>query len=274
MEIFWTGVLENIVANILFWVVGGLLLWVAIMTGRRRALRRFFGIKKTDEYVIYLSSYAIEKHSVKDRNGVVRGHEGIAIPEYEFQTIPVLSSILSTAGKSIVPDLFRGLIDHLWIQSLPAIRFEPSPKALNDSPVSSLISVGGPKFNAVTDYYLRTRGGFFFNQYKDESLQRWRIVINCGNRKGEYIGADFPKTKVDVGYIQRIVDSETRATVILLAGLGVNGTRAAAQYLAANWHGLYRRYGNKDFGVAIKCPDVNMDPEGYRQYTVLTNLPS
>lgn len=274
METFCTGVLENIVANILFWVVGGLGLWLIILTGRRRALRNFFGFKQTDKYVIYLSSYTIERHTVKDRNGVLRGHEGIAIPEYEFQTIPILSSVISNAGKLIVPDLFKGLIDKFWIQSLPVIRFEPSPKVLNDPPASSLISVGGPKFNAVTDYYLRTRGGVFFTQYKDENLQRWRIVINSGNRKGEIIGADFQKTEVDIGYIQRFVDSETNATVILLAGLGVNGTRAAANYLATNWLRLHRRYGIKDFGVAIKCPDFNKDPEGYQQITVLTCLPT
>ena len=271
METFLTGVFANIIANILFWVVGGL--GLIILAGRRHALKNFFGLSKSDEYTIYLSSYTIEKHTVKDRNGVSRGHEGIAIPEYEFQTIPILSSVISNASKSIIPDLFRGLIDLFWIRSLPMIRFVPSPKLLNDTPTSSLLSVGGPKFNAVTDYYLRTRGGVFFTQYKDEQLKRYRIVINSGNRKGEIIGADFQKSEFDIGYIQRFVDSETNATVILLAGLGVNGTRAAANYLATNWLKLHRRYGIKDFGVAIKCPDFHKDPEGYRHFTVLTCLP-
>ncbi len=273
METFFKGVIENLVASIIFWVVGGLIFWFYLFFRKKIALRKFFGIK-TDNYTIYLSSYQIDKNTVKDRNGITRGHEGKAIPEYEFQTIPNLSSIFLKSTRLLSPDIFKGLIDGIWTRSLPEIRFELSPLKVNEAPTHSLISVGGPKFNAVTNYYLETRNGrFFFNQYKDMELKRWRILIKNGNRQDEIIGKDFLKEDVDIGYIQRIVDPETNATVILIAGLGVNGTRAAANYIASNWLKLYHRYGLNDFGIALKCPDFHKDPEGYRNVTVLTQLP-
>lgn len=273
MDSFWSGVASNVLANLLFWGGGGALVWLGILVGRRRKLARFFGLRNGTSYTVYLSGYLIEKYAVKDRDGVPRGHQGLAIPEYEFQSIPVLNRVLSVANSPIVPDLFRGLIDGLWLLSLPTVQYVPSPQTFTDTPISSVLCIGGPKFNAVTEYFLRTRGALFFTQFKDPDSKRWRIVVNTGSRKDEVIGADLPKTEVDVGYVQRLVDTESGAVVFLLAGLGVNGTRAAAHYLEANWLKLYARFGNRDFGVVFKCPDVRVDLDGYLKITELLTLP-
>lgn len=271
MENFWLGVTGNIIANLVFWLVGGLIVWLLLQVGRRRAMFRFFGMKNLGEYVIYLSSYYIEKGTIKDRNGVPRGHEGRAIPEYEFQSIPTLNSILSPASIRNVPDILRGLIDSVWTRSLPTIRFELSPNKIQNPPSSSALCVGGPKFNAVTQYYLDTNRGFF-RHYKDDKIGRWRIEINQGINVHKIIGGDFAKDEVDVGYIQRFTDIETGATIILLAGLGVNGTRAAACYLAKNWRYLDKKFAKKDFAIAFRCPDIKRDPMGYERIAILETL--
>jgi len=271
MSDFWLGVASNVVANAVFWFVGGAIVCSLLQIGHRRAMRRFFGMRAPHEYVIYMSSYQIEKGTIKDRNGVARGHEGRAIPEYEFQTIPTLNSILSASSIRNVPDIFRGLVDSFWTQSMPPIRFEPSPNVIQNPPPSSILCVGGPKFNAVAQYYLDTHRGFF-NHYKDDSIGRWRIAINHGSKTNNLIGANLAKEEVDVGYIQRFTDTETDATIILLAGLGVNGTRAAACHLAKNWRHLYREFGTKNFAIAFRCPDVKQDPLGYERISILEKL--
>ena len=135
-----------------------------------------------------------------------------------------------------------------------------------------MVCVGGPKFNTATAYFMKTENPFLCH-YKDDSAGRWRVAINRGQRKGEIIGGDLCKDAVDIGYVQRVRNSQTRTVIIIAAGLGVNGTRAAVHYLVEHWKELLRHYGDSDFAVVFQCPDVSKDKDGYKSTIKLLELP-
>ena len=266
MSDFFLNVFINIVSNLIFWLAGGLMVGI-LLSRKRRRLHHFFGISKARSLVVYLASLVIEPDTVKDRFGVIRGHSGIAIPSYEFQAIPKISSLFSSTPLDLVPELFSGLVDALWLAKQPPLEFLPSPQKENDLIFTNAICVGGSKFNSATDYYLRT-GKAYFSLSKDAG--KWEIRVRRGSRTGELI---YEPRSWDIGFVQKIYDVDHQSTVFITAGLGVNATRAAVIYLADKWEELYDQYGDSEFGIAFRCPDFSVDQEGYKRLEILMRLP-
>jgi hypothetical protein len=78
----------------------------------------------------------------------------------------------------------------------------------------------------------------------------------------------------NLGVAQRYTfDDNGRQTVILLAGIGTNGTLAAVQWFISNWERLPRMVGERDFGVCLQCPKRIKDPDGYLKYTLRRHNP-
>jgi hypothetical protein len=75
----------------------------------------------------------------------------------------------------------------------------------------------------------------------------------------------------DIGMLQRL-RREDGFPVYVAAGLGINGTRGALQYLFANWRDLAKEYGNHDFAVALGFPGFRQDPFGSQRPTKLLAL--
>lgn len=266
MNVFARDLLVNILANIIFWVVGGFLFGF-LLSLRRRKLIRFFGVVKNRPIIVYLSSLPVEGGSIVDKYGIPSRYDGIAVHASEFQIIPQITSLFVSNMFQEIPDLFAGLVDNVWLLKKPVIEFMLSPKTQNEIVRSGSICVGGPNFNLVTEYYLKTGNPFI-------SLSReydaWMAKVARGSRAGEVLSVP---DNWDVGVVLKIIDVEKLSAIFIVGGTGSNGTRAAVEYLVINWESLYRSYKLGEFGIAIRCRNRMTDPEGYRQSEVLIMLP-
>lgn len=266
MSAFASSMITNILANVVFWTIGGAIVWI-VLSRQRRRLHRFFGIRKNSPIIVYLSSLIIEPNTLKNRAGIASDYHGLAIVDYEFQVIPALTSLF-TSTRLNIPDLFSGLIDSLWLVKRPIVSFRPSPVTMDELQFADLVCVGSPKFNIATDYYLRTGKPYFILKEVDGV---WMVEVSRGKRTGEIATAT---SEWDVGILLKLRDSERGTTIFVAAGGDVNATRAAVEYLARDWSRLLQRYGDEEFGVRLRCPAFDRDPQGYKSLEVTMELPS
>lgn len=263
---FFYDFLTNVLANVAFWLVGGVIIGIALGVKRRR-MHRFFGITQHKPLIVYLSSLFIERNSIKGRDNLPSEYQGIVIVDYEFQVISRITTLFNSSFIDRTPDMFSGLIDSLWLTKRPIVEFSPCPINKSDLRFQNIICVGGPQFNTASEYYLRTAKPYFTFERANNT---WRVKISRGSRTDEYIKID---SNHDIGLLQRIKDIEHNTIVFIAAGVDINGTRAAIEYLYHHWDRLIREYEDDEFGVCLRCPLFEVDQEGYAHYDVLLKLP-
>lgn len=266
MDAFLSDIFTNILANIIFWVLGGVIIGI-LLGRRRRKLFRFFGIAKNRPITVYLTSLPIARGSVIDSYGVPSRYQGLALHGSEFQVIPQITSLFMSNLFQNIPDIFSGLVDNLWLLRKPVIDILLSPKKQEEIRRSSSICVGGPKFNLTTEYYLRT-GNPFIIMVRDQDA--WIVKVARGSRSDEVLSAP---DHWDIGVVLKLIDLEQSSTIFIVGGTGSNGTRAAVEYLVLNWEILYRSYKQAEFGIGLRCPNREIDPEGYKRPEILIKLP-
>lgn len=262
-------ILINIAANFIFWLGGGSIVWF-LLSRKRRRLHRFFGIRKRNPLVVYLSSLIIEPNTIKSREGVVSSYTGLAISDYEFQVIPQLTTLFTSTRLVDIPDMFSGFIDSLWLVQRPVVDFRLSPPTIDDLQFTDLISVGGTKFNVVTRYYLKTGAPLYV---LNETEDKWIIDVKRGKQAQAQTKTEFSKYEVDVGVLLKMRDIENKTTAFIVEGGGVNATRATVEYLVHNWDKLLQRYSDREFGIVLKCPLFEDDKEGYKNWEVIKESP-
>lgn len=268
---FLVDVGANIVADLII-VFGAVLLGWLLISRRRHKLHNFFGITSSQPLLVYLSSLPVEPNTIKDRHGNVTRHQGTVISNYEFQTIPRLTSLLLSSPLDNVPEFLSRIMGNLSLERKPTIQFVPSPFDDDSIKFQNMLCIGGTLFNAVTDYYLRT-GQPYLNLIRDpDNRSRWALSVVRGGQTGELIRP--PNETEGLGMIQKLVDSEYKVSVFILAGSNVNGTRASVEYLIRNWSHLQKVYGNDAFAIAISCPHFRNDPDGYLSITELKRFPT
>lgn len=269
---FLSSTLSNIVANIIFWLTGGLIVGF-LLSRRRKKLYRFFGISKNKTMTVYLSSFSVRDKTVKDFRGEVRSYQGLGVPNSEFLEIPNITGLFSSNALERIPDMLSGLVDSIWLERKPLIEFLASPLDLNEIKPTNYICIGGPAFNSVTEYYLRTGNPYVkLEEAKEEAEGVWKLEICRGKRHGEVINSPNGGTW-DYGMILRIKDNDRKISVFIVAGTNMNSTRAASQCLVDNWEKLYRQYGAEDFGWCVKCPTLDKNSKGYMHYELVAQLP-
>jgi hypothetical protein len=256
MQSFILDIVTNIIANIVFWLAGGLT--VAFLVGRkRRKLLDFFGLGKDNRLVVYMTSRPV--YEPFNERGV---------PSEELQLVSTISSLFSSSRLGPIPEAFSGLIDSFWLIKRPSIEFLASPQHAEDVRPVSAICVGGPAYNVATAYYSKTCTPYFVLSYENEE---WSVRILRGSKAGKTIIAD---EGWDLGILNKCYDVKNATTVFIAAGMGINGTIAAAYHLVANWKALQAMYKDQEFGLCLKCPyRTTADLKGYKRAEVMMRLP-
>ena len=256
MPSFIIDILSNIIANIVFWLAGGLT--VAFVVGRkRRKLVAFFGLGKQNRLLVYMTSRPV--YQPFNERGV---------PSEEFQLVPTISSLFLSGQLGPVPEAFSGLIDSFWLIKRPSIEFLASPQDAEEIRFANTICVGGPAYNAATAYYSKACSPYFALSYE---RKEWRVRILRGSKAGESIIAD---EGWDLGILNKCYDVEHGSTIFIVAGMGINGTIAAAEHLVANWQTLQAAYKAQEFGLYLRCPyRTSADSTGYERAEVIMRLP-
>jgi hypothetical protein len=269
------GVVTGVIANAIFWSISIFVVGI-LLAKRRRHIHRFFGIRKGEPLVVYLSTIFVEPSvAITDRfnasgNRTGLGDRGFLLAGYESQVIPMVARAFSPTRL----DLLTTFVETRWVPKQPNLEFLPSPQDSDeeqDIMFAPTISVGGPRFNSITHYYLRTSNPYYrFTCRADQ----WHVEIARGREEGTILTESLDPTECDYGLILRLSDTEHNDnTVFIVAGIEVNGTRAAAEFLFHNWARLLEVHGTREFGICIKCPSFDADRAGYLRPEIVHELP-
>jgi hypothetical protein len=270
--------IENIVGNLasnVIWIVFGAVFTAAIylstLLPKYRTLTRFFGVSSSCPRLrVYFSRLNIPRGGSVDAQGVARNYSGAAIPEYEFAVVETLLRPFLALAPRRVPRSILKKMESWGLFKRPEIVFGASPLRDQDIEFVNLILIGSQGYNVVTEYYL-TRGNPYLTL--DLSPSNPAVVIRRGRNTGERIPPKNDVAVYDIAILVKIRDAEHDTTVFIGAGMGVNGTRGAIEYLMNRWEELHKTYGDQEFGLCLRFPPVTEDPQGFRKPVVLRRLP-
>lgn len=266
MSTMIVSIVTNIISDLILWLFLGITLAI-LLSRRRRRLQGFFGTLKEKSLIVYLGSFSIDSGAIIDRYGNTNKSPQTAISTRDFYVVPILSSLFESTVFDFIAELLSSLVGVFLLIKQPNITFLPSPQKEEDLEHTNTIAIGGPRFNLATEYYLKTGKPYFEFERKSNT---WIAKIGRGSRSGETV---LPPQGNDIGLIQKVYDTEHQSTVFIAAGIGINGTRTAVDYLVKNWEELRRIYTDNEFGIALTCPHQSIDPDGYKKSTVLLRLP-
>src|ERR1700734_3712325 len=144
---FLLGVIGNVIANILFWMVLGVAFWLASTFTVQRFLR-FFGLRRNPGVSIYLSNLWTPESSLSGRP------EGYSISMHELWAAQSVTRLFGSAPMRL-PELVRGLVDSLWLRKSVRCEISVSPLEAADADLSrTTIVLGGSVRNPVRARYV------------------------------------------------------------------------------------------------------------------------
>jgi len=243
-------IFAHVLGDIVFFVFLFILAF-AWFQRKRRNLVRFFGLKRQERLVVYLSSLNVRHGSIEDRLGDPSDDYTISVPSREFQVIPELTRLFATSWQDLAPAILGG---GDWHTKSVSLDFRPSPhKGKVRGP---MLIVGGPRYNAVSDYYFEHHQPSFVLKKCDDG--RW-VVRKVRGALGT---VEPTNDDSELGILVRTFD-EHHTSVIIAAGITEIGTIAAVRFLVTRWHELQNRFGDKEFGICVRCASADVDPAGY-----------
>ena len=286
MNVYLTGILINLISNVISWTLVfliGFSIYISKRIVEQRRLLKFLNLKSNHNIRVYLSSFFLESGSFFDLSNQPTMWSGYALSAGEFLTVRDIDKWLLVLTKK--PDI----IDYLFEKIVPlrlqipkiTVDYLPSPESFDGvfSENSTLFFVGGPLHNIGT------------KQYCDEEHRTcmrsldWKmgVEIRTGKKAGEVLGdnisqEDFFKragnnTK-DWGVLEKLTDPERNSTIFIASGVSINGTRAAVRYLVTHWREIQSCYKELPFAICLECTHADQDPEGYLDYIVRHELKS
>ena len=256
MESALLGVLENLCANCLFLPVSLLLTWglavalgILVYNWYGRPIiwaKRLFGLGKRSRIDVFVSQHS----ESTTKTEVMASAEMTAVGE--------LNDALGDAFQ--IPANVELLVEKLRAKELrptvPELKIRPAPTEELKKPIAavdSLLLVGGPLRNRVTEYYLDHCEAWLKFDPEEKSF-----VTLAGNPDPRPI----PNCNA---VLQKVGFGST--VVFIVFGTGEGQTAVAVKYLAQNWKELYHEFNDKDFGIALQ-----VSTEGTSQVKVLERL--
>jgi hypothetical protein len=268
----WQAVFENIIANIVTGILAalfsfGVAIWILTRIRARRL--RLLGISNHQEIStlpIYIAHLVVTKGGALLANGTPSMHfEGSAVPLREVDAARRIEEMLSPGILRFVPSELRAQLEKLskgFIQLETNIA--PAPLDVNQvKHLPKAILIGGPEFNSATEYFMKRAGMFVFL----DPAQCNEPTVTVPNQAGgqDRITPDSPS--YNLGVVERAT-FENGQVIVMLTGLGSNGTLAAVDWFTKHWDELERLVGTKDFGICLQCPKRQVDPNGYLHWSL------
>jgi hypothetical protein len=262
-------VVGNIVAELLaaailaFLGLVAPLIWYYFST--YRSLLEFFGLRpERRDLILYLSSLRIPRGGALDAKGVQRSYSGLALSADEATVIGPFVRLLTELQAKPLYALFRWIARKHWSLQVRPLVYS-APLVPTDIEFANLITLGTPGYNEVTGYY---------HQHGAPTL-KWaqnntQIEICRGPQSGQLIPNPDQQ---DLAILEKLRDDSKGTTVFIAAGLGVNGTRGAAEYLLRNWRKLRNTCGSRPFAWCLGFPPILQDPDGWQKPTAVWRFP-
>jgi hypothetical protein len=223
----------NLCSNVLFILLIALVLWL-LHHGELAEAKRFFCLFERAGIKVYVSGHR-DAQTVSER----------VVTAMEYDAAIILKEALQhLSGRGFIgkpAKVLAGLIGQA--PQLVDVSVEVSPLELVTEPLldTSVILIGGPLRNQLTAYYAQ------FNPFFKYDLDQLRFVERVDN---EYKPVEDSN---NVSILERM--TLNGQVVIFAFGYGEKHTKAAAEYLAANWRQLNKAYPNMAFGIRMSVND-------------------
>lgn len=230
--------------------------------------------KKVDLSVlpIYIAHLIIIKGGALLADGTPSRHfEGSAVPLREVEAAESIEKKLGSSLLEIIPEKILRYLS-TFSNGFSPLTTETKPAPLEIDKIKHLprvILIGGPEFNKASDYFLKKANIFTILDPADCH----EPTISIKSREGvkEFITPD--SRQYNLGIVQRASFENGKQVVLLLTGVGSNGTLAAVDWFLKNWERLNRKVGTQDFGICLQCPSRAVDPTGFRLWTLRREFP-
>jgi hypothetical protein len=262
---FFLGIMSNILANLVFWLLLGVIFWAVSKVVIRRFLR-FFGLVRVDRIGVYLSNLWKPQASLTQRP------VGYAISLHELRAAQSVEKLFGSATLRL-PDVVRGLVDALWLRQRVQCKTDVSPVMGADADLDrNLIIIGSSMRNSVRARYVQAQLPRIILTGEDQGSASWATMneahsftITRGEEKGEYPAGD-----VNLAVIEKCHDPERGTTIFFCLGIRGDASWAASEYLVRNWKLLAAEYDDRDFMVCLGFPMSEEYLEDYREPINLT----
>jgi hypothetical protein len=260
---FLLGLASSVAANIIFWLLLGIVFWAASTVVARR-FSRFFGLYNIRSIAVYLSNLWSPEQS--------RREKGYTISLHELRAAQSVDQLFASAPLRL-PELVRGLVDAVWLRHPVRCVVEVSPPGTESVDLDrNLVIVGSSARNSLRASYIRTGVPSAFltdeidasNDRPDPSRERSISILRNG-RASEVILQD-----ANLALVEKCRDPDRGTTLFFCLGLRGDSTWAATEYLVRNWKRLDREFGDSSFVVCLGFPLTEEYLEEYREPLRLT----
>ena len=263
----WTGIYESILGGIFSAIIIFLFGYFTALfiTARKRFKRlkifNFNHLSRSNTIPIYIAHLVVPKGGVLLTNGTPSLHfEGSAVPIKEVNAARKLENAIQSSFYKSTPKSIRRIL-FSFSNGFINLKFsiEPAPlctKEVNKQPV--IITIGGPEFNSVTKFFLEKAPYYKIKEPEDCIYSK----IECQNQFGGIDHITPDSEEKNIGLIQKC--SFNGSKVLILSGIGTNGTLAAVEWFLDHWDNLANKLSDDDFGVCLQCRKRTIDPDGYK----------
>lgn len=257
---FIIGIASSVLANLVFWLLLGMVFWAASRVVTRRFFH-FFGLARVDSFGVYLSNLWTPQASPTGRKA------GYSISLHELQAAQSIEKLFGSAPLRL-PELVRGLVDALWLHRQVQCATDVSPVEASDADLDrNLIIVGGSARNSVRARYVQARLPSAILTGEDLVPVNWAavdkahsITIVRDGRKSEVSLAE-----VNLAIVEKCRDPERGTTIFFCLGVRGDGSWAATEYLIRNWKLLAAEFKDSDFVVCLGFPKTEKYLEDYKE---------
>ncbi|MCX2950177.1 hypothetical protein [Lentzea sp. NEAU-D7] len=244
---FWLGVLGNVVANVVFWALLGVVFW-GIAKASREKIARFLGLGRSNHVRIILSNIWRPEGSMRQ--------VGFSISRHELQASNIVTTFLQN-NQGRAPDIVRGLVDHLWLRGRINSSVDVSPPGDVDTvdATEALIVIGSACCNSYRRHYLAS--GAVAASLENEVLIGYGVNADDVHRVSiDRAGGDKQLVQSEQGLavVEKIGRPDRSGSVFFCYGARSEGSWLAADFLVRNWRSLDREFKGEPFVVCLGFP--------------------
>jgi hypothetical protein len=257
---FFFGIVSNVLANLVFWLLLGIVFWAASRMVVRRFFR-FFGLNRMGAIGVYVSNLWTPQSSPTGRL------VGYSISLHELRAAQSVEKLFGSAPLRL-PDIVRGLVDALWLHQQVQYATDVSPMQAIDADLDrNLIVVGSSMRNSVRARYVQACLPSAILKGEDQIPFNWQaiaaahsITITRGEGKSEVSLVD-----ANLAVVEKCHDPERGTTVFFCLGIRADASWAATEYLMRSWKRLAAEFGDDDFVVCLGFPKTEEYLEEYKE---------
>jgi hypothetical protein len=257
---FLLGIVSNVVANIVFWVLLGAVFW-AFSAAAAQRFSRFFGLARVRSVAVCLSNLWTPQSSPSGRQ------EGYTITLHELRAGQSVGKLFGSAPLRL-PELVKGLVDALWLHHPVQCPIEVSPLRVEDADLDrNLIVVGSSARNSLRARYLQAGLPSAILAGENEppdgrmapSPARYITILHNGDR------SEVALANANLAIVEKCRDPDRGTTLFFCLGSRGDSSWAATEYLVRNWKRLATEFGNSSFVICLGFPNTEKYLEEYRE---------